>query len=533
MPNIYRQIYIFNYACKLYVCLCLSFIIIFRFRVIKFFTRLSRKIFKTITIQPVITVKDVHDQLFKLLNTTKYLEDITNLSEDIKEASRQPVVSHIIQQVRQTSLNKLNNLSKKIESQDINSKSYVELTLKYKHEKEQLEENRKMYDQYKHREDFCEFANLLVKFVDPNSVEAGAKSPEELPHDWKSYENETKEGTKRTVYWNDQSVQQGSDDTTYLHPNIYYFDLEKAKSLAEKSGTSLVKSTPNRTRQNSRTQNTPIRDASPENTHPISPANEEEGENAYELLTEAERRTLFFSHPEALDIIRQNYPNFDRPAQASLRKAVDKIRKHGLAGYQDVINDENIAFSFALMMSSIDEVMRSMDLFYQTSTERPLARPLQSGRKNTLTKSNSSELQRKQKEFYTKLKELGYAQSNLKLCLQNVPRKNIANAVRGAINKAKPVILQKCKMQIQFENEEGLDFSGPLREMFHLVSKETFDPYKELFEYCSDSQYTVQVASQVLMKGALIDKTKQWFKFSGRLIGLALLLERVLGFATL
>ena len=56
--------------------------------------------------------------------------------------------------------------------------------------------------------------------------------------------------------------------------------------------------------------------------------------------------------------------------------------------------------------------------------------------------------------------------------------------------------------------------------MFYLVSKETFDPYKELFEYASDSDYTVQVASQVTISGELPNKTKEWFKFSGRLIGL-------------
>ena len=95
--------------------------------------------------------------------------------------------------------------------------------------------------------------------------------------------------------------------------------------------------------------------------------------------------------------------------------------------------------------------------------------------------------------FYNALKRRGYAQAKHTLCLTNVPRKSIASSVCRAINKAPAVILQRCKMQVSFDSEEGLDFSGPLREMFYLVASDTFDPYRGYFQYASDSQYSAWV----------------------------------------
>ena len=92
--------------------------------------------------------------------------------------------------------------------------------------------------------------------------------------------------------------------------------------------------------------------------------------------------------------------------------------------------------------------------------------------------NKNSVLEEKITKFYEELEKRGYAGSRQQLCLTNVPRVNIAKSVCRAINKAPAHILQKCKMKVTFDSEEGLDFSGPLREMFYLVSKETFDPYR-------------------------------------------------------
>lgn len=54
--------------------------------------------------------------------------------------------------------------------------------------------------------------------------------------------------------------------------------------------------------------------------------------------------------------------------------------------------------------------------------------------------------------------------------------------------------LQKCKLYVQFDHEEGLDYGGPSREFFFLLSRELFNPYYGLFEYSANDTYTVQVS---------------------------------------
>ena len=40
-----------------------------------------------------------------------------------------------------------------------------------------------------------------------------------------------------------------------------------------------------------------------------------------------------------------------------------------------------------------------------------------------------------------------------------------------------------CRLWIEFEGEQGLDYGGVAREWFYLLSKEMFNPYYGLFEY--------------------------------------------------
>ena len=56
--------------------------------------------------------------------------------------------------------------------------------------------------------------------------------------------------------------------------------------------------------------------------------------------------------------------------------------------------------------------------------------------------------------------------------------------------------LSKSKLYINFQGEEGLDYGGPSREFFFLLSREVFNPYYGLFEYSANDTYTVQVSYQ-------------------------------------
>lgn len=49
------------------------------------------------------------------------------------------------------------------------------------------------------------------------------------------------------------------------------------------------------------------------------------------------------------------------------------------------------------------------------------------------------------------------------------------------------------RLYIYFAGEEGLDYGGPSREFFFLLSRQVFNPYYGLFEYSANDTYTVQV----------------------------------------
>ncbi|CAJ0967957.1 unnamed protein product, partial [Ranitomeya imitator] len=84
--------------------------------------------------------------------------------------------------------------------------------------------------------------------------------------------------------------------------------------------------------------------------------------------------------------------------------------------------------------------------------------------------------------------------------------------------------LQRNKLYITFVGEEGLDYSGPSREFFFLLSQELFNPYYGLFEYSANDTYTVQISPM----SAFVENHLEWFRFSGRILGLALIHQYLL-----
>uniref|UniRef100_A0A914UWT3 HECT-type E3 ubiquitin transferase n=1 Tax=Plectus sambesii TaxID=2011161 RepID=A0A914UWT3_9BILA len=65
----------------------------------------------------------------------------------------------------------------------------------------------------------------------------------------------------------------------------------------------------------------------------------------------------------------------------------------------------------------------------------------------------------------------------------------------------------------------SLDYGGPSREFFFLLSRDLFNPYYGLFEYSANDTYTVQISPM----SAFVDNYIEWFYFCGRVLGLALL----------
>ncbi len=54
----------------------------------------------------------------------------------------------------------------------------------------------------------------------------------------------------------------------------------------------------------------------------------------------------------------------------------------------------------------------------------------------------------------------------------------------------------------------SLDYSGPSREFFFLLSQELFNPYYGLFEYSANDTYTVQISPM----SAFVENHLEWWE---------------------
>ena len=159
----------------------------------------------------------------------------------------------------------------------------------------------------------------------------------------------------------------------------------------------------------------------------------------------------------------------------------------------------------------------------------------------------------KLRNFYRKLESKGYGQGPAKLKF-SIRREFLMEDAFNKIMSVSKKELSKSKLYITFKDEEGLDYGGPSREFFFLLSREVFNPYYGLFEYSANDTYTVQVKKKCKKKknrqinafalklisrnfplflqispvSAFVDNHLDWFRFCGRVLGLALVHQYLL-----
>ena len=80
-----------------------------------------------------------------------------------------------------------------------------------------------------------------------------------------------------------------------------------------------------------------------------------------------------------------------------------------------------------------------------------------------------------------------------------VRRDHLLEDAFNKIMSASKKELAKSRLYINFFGEEGLDYGGPSREFFFLLSRQVFNPYYGLFEYSANDTYTVQVKHKLEM----------------------------------
>lgn len=238
----------------------------------------------------------------------------------------------------------------------------------------------------------------------------------------------------------------------------------------------------------------------------------------------------FLRQPNIVDILRERHPAM--ASNTALRDRVHAIRAEGTAALGRLSHDLDLTILLSLFEQ---EIMSYIPAQYSTGSTPSHRSPRDSPQPSPqaspgLQRANlrapapyRRDFEAKLRNFYRKLESKGYGQGPSKLKL-NIRRDHLLEDAFTKIMAASKKDLQKSRLYIGFAGEEGLDYGGPSREFFFLLSRELFNPYYGLFEYSANDTYTVQVSPMA----AFVDNQHEWFRFSGRVLGLALVHQHLL-----
>ncbi|XP_008556384.1 E3 ubiquitin-protein ligase HECW2 [Microplitis demolitor] len=227
----------------------------------------------------------------------------------------------------------------------------------------------------------------------------------------------------------------------------------------------------------------------------------------------------FLRQPNIMDILKERHAALGQ--NIALREKVNTIRVEGSAALQRLGHDVPLALLLSLFEQEI------MSYVPGNIGRSPIGSPHASP---GLTRASARapapyrrDFEAKLRTFYRKLESKGFGQGPGKLKL-HIRRENLLEDAFTRIMAASKKDLQKGKLVVIFDHEEGLDYGGPSREFFFHLSRELFNPYYGLFEYSANDTYTVQVSPM----SAFVDNYHDWFRFSGRVLGLALVHQYLL-----
>uniref|UniRef100_A0A3P8UWT3 HECT-type E3 ubiquitin transferase n=1 Tax=Cynoglossus semilaevis TaxID=244447 RepID=A0A3P8UWT3_CYNSE len=238
----------------------------------------------------------------------------------------------------------------------------------------------------------------------------------------------------------------------------------------------------------------------------------------------------FLRQMNIFEILQERQPDISR--NHSLREKVQLIRSDGVSGLARLSGDADLFLPLCLLFE--DEVMSYVPphaLLHPSYCQSPRGSPVSSPQNSPGTQRANArapapykrDFEAKLRNFYRKLETKGYGQGPGKLKLI-IRRDHLLEDAFNQIMCYSRKDLQRSKLYVSFVGEEGLDYSGPSREFFFLVSRELFNPYYGLFEYSANDTYTVQISPM----SAFVDNHHEWFRFSGRILGLALIHQYLL-----
>ncbi|KAK6325688.1 hypothetical protein J4Q44_G00050300 [Coregonus suidteri] len=237
----------------------------------------------------------------------------------------------------------------------------------------------------------------------------------------------------------------------------------------------------------------------------------------------------FLRQPNIFEILQERQTEFIR--NHSLREKVQLIRNEGASGLARLSGDADLVILLSLFEEEVMSYVPPHALLHPSYCQSPRSSPVTSPQNSPGTQRANArapapykrDFEAKLRNFYRKLETKGYGQGPGKLKLI-IRRDHLLEDAFNQVMCYSRKDLQRSKLYVSFVGEEGLDYSGPSREFFFLVSRELFNPYYGLFEYSANDTYTVQISPM----SAFVDNHHEWFRFSGRILGLALIHQYLL-----
>ncbi|KAK3510993.1 hypothetical protein QTP70_027844 [Hemibagrus guttatus] len=361
------------------------------------------------------------------------------------------------------------------------------------------------FERYQHNRDLVTFLNLF------------ANKQLELPRGWEMKHDHT--GKPFFVDHNCRS-------TTFIDPRLPLQSARPSGLLAHRQHLS---------RQRSHSAGEVVDDARhagptvlprPSNTFTAAGRNQ-----CQDLVPVAynDKIVAFLRQPNIFEILQERQPEFSR--NHSLREKVQFIRNEGAAGLVRLSSDADLVILLSLFEEEVMSYVPPHALLHPSYCQSPRGSPVSSPQNSPGTQRANArapapykrDFEAKLRNFYRKLETKGYGQGpgKVKLIMR---RDHLLEDAFNQIMCYSRKDLQRSKLYVSFVGEEGLDYSGPSREFFFLVSRELFNPYYGLFEYSANDTYTVQISPM----SAFVDNHHEWFRFSGRILGLALIHQYLL-----
>ncbi|TWW64009.1 E3 ubiquitin-protein ligase HECW2 [Takifugu flavidus] len=221
----------------------------------------------------------------------------------------------------------------------------------------------------------------------------------------------------------------------------------------------------------------------------------------------------FLRQPNIFEILQERQPELTR--NHSLREKVQMIRTEGGSGLARLSGDADLVMLLSLFEDEVMSYVPPHALLHPSYCQSPRGSPVSSPQNSPGTQRANArapapykrDFEAKLRNFYRKLETKGYGQGPGKLKLI-IRRDHLLEDAFNQIMCYSRKDLQRSKLYVSFVGEEG----------------ELFNPYYGLFEYSANDTYTVQISPM----SAFVDNHHEWFRFSGRILGLALIHQYLL-----